>query len=430
MKAEAAVEYFDLFRALPDKYLLLSPEGIVLDLSDAHASSSLPGRRREDVVGLDFFTVWPPSSETEGEVVRRSHQQVRDTGTADTMPLIRYDLPLSGGGYDTRFWQATHFPVLGPGGELRYILQKTEDVTEKHLAELRNQQMQQELAASQVRAQFILEAVPSMVWTATSAGKRDYFNKRWVEFTGQSASEQVNGKWLANLHPDDRAHVQQRWAEAIANTGVYEAEYRLHRADGQYRWVLMRGVPHLNEQGQVTMWVGGGTDIQEQKQLVQELLEANEQQALLSDQAYQAYQTAEGQRDALRTLFAEAPAMFAIFRGPEHRFEYGNQQYLELFANRFTEGVSVAEAVPEAVEQGFVALLDGVYHTGAPANGKEVPLMLPGTGKAEPRRTYLNFSYQPFRENGKIAGVTAFAYNVTDLVEARNALAQHRDGTA
>ena len=95
MNSEAAsVEYFDLFRALPDKYLLLSPSGTVLDLNDAHAASSLPQRRREDVVGLDFFDVWPPNSDTEGEVVRRSHQHVRDTHTPDTMPLLRYDLPL------------------------------------------------------------------------------------------------------------------------------------------------------------------------------------------------------------------------------------------------------------------------------------------------------------------------------------------------
>ncbi|OUJ71383.1 PAS domain-containing protein [Hymenobacter crusticola] len=431
MNAEAAsVEYFDLFRALPDKYLLLSPAGTVLALNDAHAASSLPQRRPEDVLGLDFFDVWPPNSAAEGAVVRQSHQQVRDTHTPHTMPLIRYDLPLPTGGYEPRYWQATHFPVLSPAGELRYILQKTEDVTEQHLGELRNQQMQRELAETHERARFILESVPAMVWTASPDGQRDYFNARWLEFTGLPMAEQVGEQWFASLHPDDRALVRQRWTEAVANTSIYQVEYRLRRADGHYRWVLMRGVPHLNEQGQVTMWVGGGTDIQEQKQLVQELLETNEQQAALSDQAYQAYQAAEGQRDALRTLFAEAPAMFAIFRGPEHRFEFGNQRYLALFEGRYAEGIPVAQAVPEAVEQGYIELLDKVYQTGQPVSGNEVPLLVPSLTGTEPRRVYLNFSYQPFRENGRVAGVTAFAYDVTDLVHARQTLEQQRPSVA
>lgn len=425
MKAEArSGEYFELFRALPDKYLLLSPEGRVVDLNDAHAAASLPERRREQVVGLDFFEVWPPNSESEGETVRRSHQHVREFRTPDVMPLIRYDLPLPTGGFEQRFWQATHFPVVGPDGELHYILQKTEDVTEKHLAEQQARQMQRELHESHERTRFVLESVPAMVWTATAEGGRDYFNARWLEFTGLPVDEQTGLAWIHCLHPDDQEKVRRSWAASVAEGRVYQVEYRLRRHDGQYRWVLMRGVPRRNEAGQVTMWVGGGADIHEQKQLVQELLNANEQQAALSDQAYQATQAAEGQRDALRGLFAEAPAFFAVFRGPEHRFEYGNRSYLELFQGRYAEGKPVAEAVPEAVEQGFVQLLDDVYQTGQPVAGKEVALLLPHPDGAAPRRIYLNFSYQPYRERGQIVGVTAFAYDVTDLVEARQALEQ------
>jgi PAS domain S-box-containing protein len=362
----ASTDYFDLFRTLPDKYLLLSPEGRVLDLNDAHAASSLPGRRREEVAGKDFFEVWPPNSDTEGDVVRRSQQRVREQRTADTMPLIRYDLPRPDGSYEPRFWQATHFPVLDPGGELRYILQRTEDVTAQHQAELRAQQMQRELTESHARQEFILESVPAMLWTATPAGGRDYFNARWLEFTGRPAAEQLDHGWLSSLHPDDRMRVSQTWESSIAQGDTYQVEYRLRRHDGQYRWVLMRGVPRRNAAGQVTMWVGGGADIHEQKQMVQELLEANEQQAALSDQAYQAYQLAEGQRDALRSLFAEVPAMFAIFRGPEHRFEYGNPRYLELFGSR---GAGVREpARPGVPERRTGRRQRGTVYLGRPGH--------------------------------------------------------------
>ncbi|MDU0371620.1 PAS domain-containing protein [Hymenobacter endophyticus] len=419
-------EYFNLFRALPDKYLLLSPEGVVLDLNDAHASSSLPERQREEVVGLDFFTVWPPNSDTEGEVVRRSHEHVRQFHAPDTMPLIRYDLPIpteNGGGYEQRYWQATHFPVLDPTGQLRFILQKTEDVTEQQLAAQRHAQVQQQLDEQQQRTRFILESLPVMVWTATPAGVFDGSNQRLQQFTGWAAEELMGPAWLELIHPEDRPGFDQVWQQAVATAADFQAEYRLRRHDGQHRWQLVRGTPRLTATGDVLMWIGSNTDIQEQKQMVQELLEANEQQALLSDQAYAASRAAASQRDMLYSLLETAPAMFAILRGPEHRYEYVNPGYKALFAGRELLGRTVAELVPEASEQGFSALLDQVYQTGTPFAAAEASFSLIGAdGKLQ--QVYLNFSYQPFREDGRIVGLLAFAYDVTDLVKTRQTLEQ------
>lgn len=82
--------------------------------------------------------------------------------------------------------------------------------------------------------------------------------------------------WLNSLHPDDRERVRQGWAQATPGTDDYQVEYRLRRHDGQYQWLLVRAVPRLNEAGQVTLWVGGGTDIHDQKELVRELTYTNE----------------------------------------------------------------------------------------------------------------------------------------------------------
>ncbi|MCA8830911.1 PAS domain-containing protein [Hymenobacter pini] len=421
-----ATEYFDLFRALPDKYLLLSPEGVVLDLNDAHAAASLPQRRREDVVGQDFFAVWPPNSDTEGDVVRRSHEHVRQHHTADTMPLIRYDLPLpaeAGGGFEQRYWEATHFPVLTPEGHLRFILQKTEDVTEQQLAAQRHAQVQRELDEQQQRTRFILESLPVMVWTATPDGNCDGSNLRLQQFTGWTAEQLLGRTWHELIHPADRPNSEQAWQQAVATTSDFQVEYRMRRHDGQYRWLLVRGTPRLTATGAIQMWIGSCTDIHEQKQMVQELLEANEQQALLSDQAYAASQAATNQRDALYGLLEAAPAMFAILRGPEYRYEYVNPGYKALFAGRTLVGRTVAEVVPEATSQGFTALLDQVYETGVPFSATEAPFSLVGSD-GQLRQVYLNFSYQPFRENGRIVGLSAFAYDVTDLVSARRTLDQ------
>lgn len=141
------LDFRKLFYSLPDKYLLLAADGRVVDLNDSHAASSLGGRSRQEVAGHDFFEVWPPTSDTEGDVVRQSHEQVRRTRRPHTMPLIRYDVPNAAApaGYEQRYWEATHYPVVDEDGELRYILQRTEDVTAQQLAEARRAEAQSTL---------------------------------------------------------------------------------------------------------------------------------------------------------------------------------------------------------------------------------------------------------------------------------------------
>ena len=184
----------------------------------------------------------------------------------------------------------------------------------------------------------------------------------------------------------------------------------------------MRGLPRRNDAGQITMWVGGGADIHDQKQLVQELLEANEQQAALSDQAYAAQRQAQRERETLHNLFMEAPAVISIARGPQHRHEFVNPRYAALFPGRELLGHTVAEVIPEADGQGFIALLDHVYQTGEPFHGTEISFRFvdPISGKTTER--FFNTTYQPLRENGQIVGISHFSFDVTELVQARRTL--------
>ena len=170
------------------------------------------------------------------------------------------------------------------------------------------------------------------------------------------------------------------------------------------------------------MWVGAGTDIHDQKMLVSELLEANEQQAALSDQAYLAEAEAQRQRETLYNLFMEAPALISIARGPEHRHEFVNPLYQQLFPNRELMGRTVAEVIPEAESQGFIALLDHVYQTGEPFYGTEVVFVATDPVSGESQEQFFNVTYQPLREKGQIVGISHFSYNVTELVRARQAL--------
>ncbi|RYY21535.1 MAG: PAS domain S-box protein [Cytophagaceae bacterium] len=416
------LDFRNLFYALPDKYLLLDANGIVLDLNDSHAASSLSGRSRAEVAGQHFLAVWPPNSEAAGNVVLNSHEQVRHTRQPHTMPLLRYDMPNADlpGGYEQRYWEATHYPVVAESGELRYILQRTEDVTARQLAEAQRAESQRQLAAEQERSRFILESVPVMVWTANTHGERDYFNPRWLEFTGRALEQELHQGWAESIYPDDRARVRALWAAAVAQGTPYQAEYRLRRPDGQHRWVLMRATPRRNAAGD-TFWIGGGTDIHDQKLMVQELQETNERQAELAEQQYVAFKQLRNQRQDFYTMFMEVPALVCVLSGPSYRYTLVNAAYQRLFGSRELLGLPVAQALPELVNQGIIDLLANVYQTGQTYYGNEVLLHL-ATAEGSQRAAYFNFTYQRFEEAEGQAGILVFAYDVTGLVQARQAL--------
>ncbi|GAA4011100.1 hypothetical protein GCM10022408_24270 [Hymenobacter fastidiosus] len=425
----ASIDYQALFRALPGAYLLLAPDGTILDNSDQHVAGSL--LPREQAVGRYIFDAYPGDPQSQAGLLA-SHDAVRRTLRAHVMPLLRYDIarPAAlGGGTEERYWQITHHPQLDARGELQYILQTSEDVTEATLAARHVTDVQRALDEANEHNRFILESLPMLVWTTHPDGAVDFFNTRWTDFTGRPLADTLGGGWVADLHPDDVAPTTARWEAARRQGTSYQAEYRIRRHDGSYRWHLATGVPRLGPDGQIQMWVGCNADIHEQRQMVQELLEASEQQALLSDQAYEQYQRAQQQRQLLLDLFADAPAMITVVRGPEHRYEFANTRFRELVGQQEIVGKTVAEVFPEIVSQGIIAMLDGVFRTGQPVVGQELLVQLAGPDGQGLHDHYFNFHYQRFEENGQPAGITAYAYDVTELVLTRQALEQLRSRT-
>jgi len=424
--AALPVDYQHVFHSLPENFLLIAPnpEATILDNTDRHEAVSL--KRREDAVGKPFFEAYPASDESGAAQIRESHEHVRRYLEPHTMPLIRYDLARTeeqGGGLEEFYWEATHYPILDQNGQLQYILQRTQNVTEQLRAARLAAETQQKLAEEQERTRFILENLPVLIWTAAPDGLRDYFNPRWQAFTGRALADALGEQWLADLHPDDRERVRTQWGQAVAAGTPYQVEYRLRRHDGQYRWILSRAQPRRDAEGRINLWVGGATEIHDQKMMVQEILEANEQQAILSEQAYQNYQLAESQRATYQGLFMQAPALICILRGPTHRYDFVNTAYQSLFPDRQLVGHTVAEALPEVAGQGFTQLLDKVYETGETFTGDELLIKLQvRLGEPAMRPAYFNFTYQRFSEQGQVAGIAVFAFEVTELVNARKAL--------
>ncbi|HKS54075.1 MAG TPA: PAS domain S-box protein [Steroidobacteraceae bacterium] len=122
-----------------------------------------------------------------------------------------------------------------------------------------------ELRASEARLRMLAESLPNLVWTCRADGWCDYLSRQWIQYTGRPEQEQLGAGWAEQLHPDDRRHVEQEWTAAVVHKTAYDAEFRIRRHDGVYRWFKTRAIPLLDSRGEVVKWFGSNTDIQDYK---------------------------------------------------------------------------------------------------------------------------------------------------------------------
>lgn len=125
------------------------------------------------------------------------------------------------------------------------------------------------------------------------------------------------------------------------------------------------------------------------------------------------------ERQTLYEVLMQLPATVAVLKGPNHVFEMANPPFLAGFINKDIIGKTVREVLPSLEGQGFFELVEKVYRTGEPFNGKElrVAVTLEDGTLAE---GYLDLNYQALRNtSGAIDGVLSFSYDVTAAVMAR-----------
>ena len=136
----------------------------------------------------------------------------------------------------------------------------------------REREAQQRARASEEQVRSLVETMPQLSWIADPSGKTIFRNKRWQEYTGLSLEDPDDNAWQSIHAPDTIERVKERWAEALKSKEPYEAEARFRRADGEYRWFLVRSSALLDETGNVLAWMGTCTDIHDQRLLHDEAL--------------------------------------------------------------------------------------------------------------------------------------------------------------
>jgi PAS domain S-box-containing protein len=123
----------------------------------------------------------------------------------------------------------------------------------------------EDLKRAEDRVRLIIDTIPTMVWTLQPDGAVDFVNQRWQEYTGLTMEEEIEDP-ASPVHPEDLPGVMEKWLADLAAGEASEDEIRLRRADGEYRWFLVRTAPLRDEQGNVVKWYGVSIDIEDRKQ--------------------------------------------------------------------------------------------------------------------------------------------------------------------
>lgn len=293
----------------------------------------------------------------------------------------------------TRKWMMFVGADLGDGTTIKYAI----DISDRKRAE-------EAQRASEERVRTISDNVPQLIWTNDEDGTANHFNKRWFDYTGLSHEESQGLGWQAIVHPEDEPVAVERWRLALSKGEVFDAEYRLRGANGEYRWFIGRNVPIGNGNGGIFSWFGSATDINELKEAEKALRSTEERFRLL----------VEGAKDY---------AMFLL--NLENRITFWSNGAQRVF------GWSEAEAVgrtgdlifvPEDIEKGAVE--------------KEIVTAM-NEGRAPDRRWHLRQDGSRIWVDGVMTrlddadgaprGFAKIARDATDQREAEEELRQARD---
>jgi formate hydrogenlyase transcriptional activator len=121
------------------------------------------------------------------------------------------------------------------------------------------------------RRQFVIDTIPAQVWVAAPDGAITYVNQQRLDYTGLTLDGALGWGWRDIFHPDDLPGLVASWRAALSAEQPLQAEARVRRFDGAYRWFLIRAVPCRDEQGTLIEWLGTNTDIDDRKSVELEL---------------------------------------------------------------------------------------------------------------------------------------------------------------
>jgi PAS domain S-box-containing protein len=189
------------------------------------------------------------------------HCLIGGEATADEYRIVRPDGTI-------RWVWDRGFPIRDESGRVVRIAGIAEDITER-------KRIEQALREGEEHFRTLADATPVLIWGSGTDGRCNYFNKRWLDFTGRAAEEQMGEGWTGGVHPDDLGRCLGTYVSAFEARTPFTMEYRLRRYDGEYRWVLDTGVPRFTPDGAFSGYIGSCLDITDRRRAEEDLRESD-----------------------------------------------------------------------------------------------------------------------------------------------------------
>jgi PAS domain S-box-containing protein len=117
------------------------------------------------------------------------------------------------------------------------------------------------LRESEERFKRMAHGAPVLIWMSGTDKLCDFFNQVWLDFTGRTLEQELGNGWAEGVHPDDFSYCLACYCSAFDARRPFEMEYRLRRHDGEYRWILDKGVPRYSADGEFAGYIGSAIDI-------------------------------------------------------------------------------------------------------------------------------------------------------------------------
>jgi len=222
-----------------DSVLIVDPEWRIAFINGRAEARIANGR---DLLGEDLWDAFPDAIGTVFD--ERFHAAMRDRTSTE---FEAFYAPL-----DAWF----HIRLYPVREGLMVLFRDTTD----------QQRAQEALRQSELRFRTLADTVPEILFAADAAGRVDYMNRRFVEYTGLCSDDALGFRWTEALHPEDARETLARWRSSLETGEAYQSEFRFRRHDGAWRWFVSRCTPIRDDNGAITRWFGVCTDIDSQKQ--------------------------------------------------------------------------------------------------------------------------------------------------------------------
>ena len=411
--------------------LLRGPRHVVELMNETNAT--LLGSTPAELLGRPIMEALPVL-EGQGfdDVLRRALQGETIIFKEVAVTLKRAHL----GQPDQGYYHVTYQPWRVEGEGIIGVMTIAAEVTEQVRARQQLEQLNQELEARVQRrtqqaqraqaeaerqrthlAQLIEEA-PAAI--CVLAGPEFVFELANPRFQQWFPDRRLVGRPMLEAVPELASHIIWHNLQVVYQTGrTHQDEAMLVQlprpADGvlEDRYFSHTQQARRNEHGLIEGVLSYIYEVTEQ-------VLARQRAEILQAEILAAAQSQAQEREAFYQLLEQAPMPICILRGPAHRYEYTNDAYRQAVSvHDNLRGRPLAEVLPGAEKQGFIALMDACYRTGETRYGFEVPFVFEPVAGRPGSTSYFNFTYAAYREDGEIVGMSIFAHEVTELVHAK-----------